>query len=413
MKVLPSLLRKGKSPIFLKPRGDDNKPRASSSSRRRDGSFPTFGTAASPDDFIIKPRWNDAPAMPCPEPSTGCMLPSSTVDNMANTPPILPTISYPPLTEDPIPPNSLQSHYRCHSHHSSSQPEHDHDDDYDDNAYRGIQKYYSNTTCNSRHEYRKLYGSERPAGSFDYCNDANKSTLLDSSPVGVNQFESLTQFQRLKRDVSFLGLISRQSSSSTSETSSLIMDEDDVSNGLGALEELTKSQEPDVYLDEDDTCDIKFSRASNDDDDDEDYDSSEMMDQVTVKSATVMTSSSALGEDSTPAGGGGAAASSSLPTPEEEEDTAFFSKYCKYDTKADKTVDLTAMYEIRKEIKVMTMQHGDLETIDENDSHDDGSQLNDEGSVSSSYLFSLVDDGAEDLFKMKRQKRKARANRRS
>lgn len=60
-----------------------------------------------------------------------------------------------------------------------------------------------------------------------------------------------------------------------------------------------------------------------------------------------------------------------------------------------------------------TMQHGDLDTIDENDSHDDGSQLNDEGSVSSSYLFSLVDDGAEDLFKMKRRKRKARANRRS
>jgi hypothetical protein len=97
------------------------------------------------------------------------------------------------------------------------------------------------------------------------------------------------------------------------------MDEDDVSNGLGALEELTKSQEPDVYLDEDDTCNIEFSRASNDDD--EDYDSSETMDQVTVKSATVMTSSSALGEDSTPAGRGGAAASSSLPTPEEEEDT--------------------------------------------------------------------------------------------
>jgi hypothetical protein len=59
------------------------------------------------------------------------------------------------------------------------------------------------------------------------------------------------------------------------------------------------------------------------------------------------------------------------------------------------------------------MQHGDLDTIDENDSHDNGLQLNDEGSVSSSYLFSLVDDGAEDLFKMKQRKRKARANRRS
>lgn len=402
MKVLPSLLRKGKSPVFLKSRGDENnnnkQRRCSPSQRCRDGSFPAFGMASSPDNVLIEPNHDAHKISSCPEPSRDCRI----GPNSANTfeaPPILPTISYPPLSDDPSPIhlNSLHSHYQYNHRYPQ--------EDDEDAPYSGIQKYYNTSNYNAP---RKLYGSDRPLNSFDkHCRDT--MNIIAHSPVETAQFESLTKFQGLKRDISLLGLMRRRSSSSTtSETTSSLLDDVNDDDGLGALEELTKSQEPDVYL-EDDSCDLEFSRASDDDD----------TDQVTVDSSTVESRS----EEVVTSAMGDKAVSSSLEEEgggvkavDEEEDTAFFSE-CEYDTKTDTTLDLTKIYEIRKEIKVTTMEHGDLDTIDENASHDGSSScysLNDEGSVSSSYLFSLVDDGADDMWKMKRRKRnKVRTNRRS
>lgn len=385
MKVLPALLRKGKSPAFLKPRPDDKR---NSPAKQQDGSFPSFGsTAACSDDYTIEhPSTADEPKM-CHE-SSSDFIPS-TID-ILDVPPILPTISYPPLSEEPIPVNlnSLQSHYQY-----ANQTQND--------AYGGIKKYYSNT-----HETRKYYGSERPAGSFEYYD-----APLEKSPIGVDQFESLAKFHGLKRDVSLLGM--RRNTSTASESSSLL-DGSTSSNGIAALEELTKSQEPDVYMEDDDTCDMDFSRDSEDSSEAEQVtlnESSDFEQFSGVESATEMGEASALAGESSALGGTADSSKSSTleGTKVEEDETAFFSE-CEYDTNAEENHDLAAMYEIRKEIKVTTLQHGDLDTIDEH-SQSSYSQFNDEESMASSYMFSLVDDGA-DVLKMKRR-RKARQSRRA
>jgi hypothetical protein len=382
MKVLPSLLRKGKNPVFLKPRGDEKR----GAPTRQDGSFPVFGsTAADPDSFIIKPRFDDDAHKRCQE-SSSDHIPS--VINMTDFPPILPTISYPPLSNEPAPINlnSLQSHYQYENQLQAD-------------PFQGIKKYYANPPQHNR----KYYGSERPAGSFDRYDE---TPLVEESPIGVEQFASLTKFQGLKRDVSLLGM--RRSATHQSESRSYF-DEDASQNsyGIAALEELTKSQEPDVYMDDEDTCDMEFSQE-----DGSEYDQVTIEDSTSDKSALNTGKCSVLktGEEST--SGNGSSQTSLEGTKYDDEDcTAFFSE-CSYDTKEEETHDLAAVYDVKKEIRVTKMPVGEtLATIEETGSMSSYSQFDDEGSMTSSYVFSLVDDD-KDVLKMKRR-RKSRPNRKA
>ena len=401
MKVLPSLLRKGKGRhgVFLKPRGDGKEKRRLLS-RTPDGSFPSpaFDVSNQHGSFTSDPP-TDSPVQIEAQTIKPKQSQQHSVD-LTEPPPILPSISYPPLSEEPnhINLNSLESSYQYADHpnsHKLSDP------------YQGIMKYYQEPQTARNHS------EQRPGGSYD-CYD---EPLLDVSPVGVDQFESLPKFRGGQGgDVSLLGM---QVSTSHSVTSSSLDDESLTSfEGIAALEELTKSQEPDVYMDDEDTVDMEFSRESGFDNDFPEQgkggESAQVKDtnQVGQSGETSMlegTKVVALNEGAAEASdinmeGEGAKA--------EEEDTAFFSD-CEYDTNADETVNLAELYAIKREIKVAKMQFGEkLDTIDETSSQGSRSQFNDEESMASSYLFSLVDDDDEGVIKKRRRKVRAFRKRR-
>lgn len=395
MKVLPSLLRKGKGRhgVFLKARGDEKEKRRLLS-RTPDGSFPSpaFDVSNQHSFTSEPPTPNDSP-LQIEAPKLKPERQQHSVD-LVESPPILPSISYPPLSEEPNPINlnSLQSPYQYADHPYAQELT---------DPYQGIKKYYQEPQ-----QSRKQ--SDHPGGTSYDCYD---EPLLEVSPVGVDQFESLPKFQGGKGDVSLLGM---QVSTSHSVTSSSLDDESLTSfEGIAALEELTKSQEPDVYMDYDeDNCDIELESGYDNDfpNQDKGCESAQVKDtnqEGRSKETSTLEGTQEVTLDE------GAAEVADIDTEEEvkaeEEDTAFFSD-CEYDTKADESVNLAELYAIKREIKVAKMQFGEkLDTIDETSSQGSRSQFNDDESMASSYLFSLVDD---DEGVIKKRRRKVRAFRR-
>ena len=280
----------------------------------------------------------------------------------------MPTISYPPLSEEPF--DSFSHYDQVIGNHESHDP------------YRGILKYYNTSP----------YRGER---SLPFDSRNSNTSSMEESPVGVTPFNPISIYPP---NHSLLGdLRSESSASSLSD------------DGLGALEQITLSREPDVYTDED----MEFSMVSGGDDEE---DRSGIGETKVTLADQDKNQHLNRGEDINGVTGSQPSFSQERPqTPSEdthqitqqtktdEDETAFFSEP-EYDSQAKETVDITTIYDIRKEIKITAKPHGEaLDTIDEN-SQSSYSQFDDDESMASSYLFSLVDDDT-DLLKMKRRRR--------
>ncbi|KAL3795258.1 hypothetical protein HJC23_008343 [Cyclotella cryptica] len=445
MKVLPSLLRKGKGPVFLKPRGGANEVDSGKrqrilnqkSSSRDDGSFPVFSTAVAdsksdiliPDDPHSSSYENDPYPRSLHELSTSVPnhdgIRKITSTNLPSPSSILPSISYPPFSDEPcddaIPrpatPTATFNVNRINSFDVSPERR-DHmwyknqmyllqkeqqEMRSRENFYQGLKKHFDDDDEEGHHPWRsnprKYYESmDRPAGSFDCYDDKTPS------PVGVDEFESLTKFQSLKRDISIVaakkGHRSHGRSMKESVSSSLYDDDTQTRQSstafddITALEDLTKDGEGvDIFSDdddctEDDTCDMEFSR------DEEDVSAYLFPDGILNYTSTCKKSTL------------------DAATKEKDDRTELFSD-CEYDAVEDTTCKLAMMDETSMKRDDGT-ENGDCDTVDESATQGHHySQCNDEESLTSSYLFELVDDGSNLLNPKRHRKGKKRPTRKS
>ncbi|KAL7477529.1 hypothetical protein ACHAW6_003335 [Cyclotella cf. meneghiniana] len=447
MKVLPTLLRKGKGPVFLKPRGGGNEGDSGKrqrmlnqrSSSRDDGSFPVFSTPVShsksailiPADLQSSNGQNHSDPHSQDELSTP-VLDHDSIPKISNThlpPPssILPSISYPPFSDEPyddtVPrpatPTASFNMHRINSFNVSPerrdqmwyksqmyllQKEQEEMRSRQNFCYHDLKKHLEDDD-EGHHPWksnpRRYYESvERPAGSLDCYDDKTPS------PVGVEQFESLTKFQSLKRDISLVAAkkCHRSHGRSMNESVWSSSQDDDTQtrqssaafDDITALEDLTKDEEGvDIFSDDDngtveDTCDIEFSR-----------------DEEDLSSYLVSDGIHGILKDSA------ACKNATLDAVTNEKDNTGLFSDCEYDAVVDSTYESATLDEAAKKRETIT-KHVDYNTVDETAARGcNYSQCNDEESLTSSYLFELVDDGSNLLNSKRHRTGKKRPTRKS
>lgn len=461
MKVLPSLLRKGKGP-FLKPRSgnDQDSKRDRVLSPRNDGSFPRFPTAVQDENTPILAN----PEQPNIISNNKVPAPSSV---------ILPTVSYSPFSDEPSddrPPTPTSFNMSRQNAYNISPDRRDQmwyknqmyllqkeqqDMRSKNSTGYGVNKYYDDEeNRSSRQKY--FESQERPAGSFDRHDQKTPSS------GGMEEFESLNKFQGLKHDGSLLGIqkhsTTPKNKESVSRLLSLAKSNDDhtevfvddqyaedtseeylkhgilssdthkqkptsiIKDSVSKLLSLVKSNDEEgIFADdqytEADTCDIEFSR-------DEDDGGTTLFSEISglqesclsgVSVTQASTHASSTLTDPTYANSTGECTRGSSTQDDatpgnpaldirnagEDGTTKLFD--CEYDTQEESPWALPM--HLRVEQEHAPNMNGDTA------SQMSYSQFDDEESMTSSYYFQFVDDGTH-LFQSRRKKvKKFRASR--